>query len=236
MVIAMRWNYEKATTILDEFLNHGDPSDPKERKRLKIVQAATELFIKYGYRKTSISKIAKTAGVAKGTIYIYFETKADLLIHAIGEEKKRYFLRLKPVFDPELPPRERLRLWLKTALVVGTEMPLVSKLMGGDREILSAMADMDANQNQEWEMMRFDFLGEMLDEAAAPHTWTSMELRDRSAVMLGFVYFSGLIADDRIRSGLSVDRFAEILADMIVDGIGVSKAGNDQLDHRGGRK
>ncbi|MCP4604798.1 MAG: TetR/AcrR family transcriptional regulator [Proteobacteria bacterium] len=221
------WDFQKVLHLLDEFLGTGDPDDPKVRKRLRILQTATELFLRHGYRKTSVDEVARNAGVAKGTVYLYFKTKAELLIHAIALEKKRYIAQMKPIFDPDRPPKERLRLWLKTALVLGAEMPLTSKLISGDREILAAMQDFDAAKNQELEMMRHDFLSEMLGEAAAPHTWTPMELLDRAKVMIGFVYFSGLITDERIRSGLSVERFAEILADMIVDGMGASKTDDD---------
>ncbi len=50
-----------------------------------IMQAALELFGHNGYHSTSISKIAKEAGVSKGLIYNYFESKEDLLKKIILE-------------------------------------------------------------------------------------------------------------------------------------------------------
>ena len=47
-----------------------------------IKKAATELFRKYGYHKTSVNEIAKRAKIAKATIYKYFESK-ELVLHAI---------------------------------------------------------------------------------------------------------------------------------------------------------
>lgn len=44
-----------------------------------IMQAALELFGHSGYHSTSISKIAQEAGISKGLIYNYFESKEDLL-------------------------------------------------------------------------------------------------------------------------------------------------------------
>ncbi|MDR1557385.1 MAG: TetR/AcrR family transcriptional regulator [Tannerellaceae bacterium] len=49
-----------------------------EKKQL-IMGAALELFAEGGYTRTSIEQIAKHAGVAKGLIYAYFESKDDLL-------------------------------------------------------------------------------------------------------------------------------------------------------------
>jgi len=47
-------------------------------KREAILGAALELFGRYGYRRTSIDDIARQAGVAKGTVYLYVENKEAL--------------------------------------------------------------------------------------------------------------------------------------------------------------
>jgi AcrR family transcriptional regulator len=47
-------------------------------KREAILGAALELFGRYGYRRTSIDDIARAAGVAKGTVYLYVENKEVL--------------------------------------------------------------------------------------------------------------------------------------------------------------
>ncbi len=51
----------------------------KAQKRKVITQAAMKLFSDVGFQSTSISNIAKEAGVSKGLIYTYFESKEDLL-------------------------------------------------------------------------------------------------------------------------------------------------------------
>jgi AcrR family transcriptional regulator len=47
-------------------------------KREAILGAALELFGRYGYRRTSIDDIARQAGIAKGTVYLYVENKEAL--------------------------------------------------------------------------------------------------------------------------------------------------------------
>ncbi|EKQ58153.1 MULTISPECIES: TetR/AcrR family transcriptional regulator [unclassified Clostridium] len=54
----------------------------KKKKQLKekeLLSAAYNLFLKNGIEKTSIDDIAKNAGVAKGTFYLYFSDKYDIL-------------------------------------------------------------------------------------------------------------------------------------------------------------
>lgn len=49
-------------------------------KRERILRAAVKVFAKKGFYASRVSEIAKTAGVADGTIYLYFKNKDDLLI------------------------------------------------------------------------------------------------------------------------------------------------------------
>ena len=53
-----------------------------EEKRVKIVTAATTLFSRYGFRRTSIDQLAAEAGVAKPTVYAYFKDK-DAVFEAV---------------------------------------------------------------------------------------------------------------------------------------------------------
>lgn len=47
-------------------------------KRDKIIQASLKIFVKKGFFKTQMEDIAKEAGVAKGTLYLYFKSKEEL--------------------------------------------------------------------------------------------------------------------------------------------------------------
>lgn len=69
--------------------------DKKQKK--KILSTAVRLFIEKGFLDTSTANIAKKAGVAHGTVFIHFSTRADLVIAAIykGMEKLRNSLNEK---------------------------------------------------------------------------------------------------------------------------------------------
>lgn len=51
----------------------------KDEKRCDIALASIELFCEKGIQQTSIDEIAKSAGVAKGTIYLYFKNKEEIV-------------------------------------------------------------------------------------------------------------------------------------------------------------
>ena len=71
------------------------PSLEKQQQRL-ILQGASEVFSLDGYEGASMSRIARCAGVSKGTLYNYFENKADLFAAWVATECAE---RLAGVFD-----------------------------------------------------------------------------------------------------------------------------------------
>jgi AcrR family transcriptional regulator len=53
---------------------------PTEQRRAEILQAAMELFSSKGFNETTMEEVATAAGVAKGTVYLYFQSKEHLLL------------------------------------------------------------------------------------------------------------------------------------------------------------
>lgn len=62
-----------------------------EAKREAILAAALTLFGRYGYRRTSMEEIAREAGIAKGTVYLYFPTK-EILFRALSQQTMDHVL------------------------------------------------------------------------------------------------------------------------------------------------
>ncbi|MGN1282130.1 MAG: TetR/AcrR family transcriptional regulator [Succinivibrio sp.] len=57
----------------------------KELRPDEIISTALNLFVSKGYYKTSLADIAKAGGMARSTIYLYFDDKSDLLRKAIQQ-------------------------------------------------------------------------------------------------------------------------------------------------------
>ena len=57
-----------------------------EGKRERILRAAIKVFARKGFYSTRVSEIAKAAGVADGTIYLYFKNKDDVLISIFQDQ------------------------------------------------------------------------------------------------------------------------------------------------------
>ena len=76
----------------------------KNSKREAIIEAAVKIFAQKGFYNAKVNDVAKTAGVADGTIYLYFKNKDDLLIN-LFEDKMEYILsrfnaNLQDINDP----------------------------------------------------------------------------------------------------------------------------------------
>ncbi|MCO4773384.1 MAG: TetR/AcrR family transcriptional regulator [Deltaproteobacteria bacterium] len=205
--------------VIDAMADDASEDDPKARKRRRILRVATEQFVLYGYRRSSIDAIARAAHVAKGTVYLYFTNKAELLVAAITEEKVQYARKLQPLLQQERPAAERLKLWLTIALQMSAELPLLSRLLSGDAELMAALEDMDEVLGVKTTELQLSFISSLIDEANAPHAWTQDDIRERGQVLLSLVYVSGNFGDADRRFGLSLPRHAELLADILVEGI-----------------
>lgn len=68
-------------------------------KRRQIVEGAHKVFLSQGFDAASMGSIAQTAGVSKGTLYVYFKSKEDLF-GAIIEEQRQSLARQIFMFDP----------------------------------------------------------------------------------------------------------------------------------------
>ncbi len=101
----------------------------KAEKRERILRSATKIFARKGFYNAKISEIAREAGVADGTIYLYFKNKDEILItifeESVGSIIRRFRKRLQEIPDPADQIREFSRLHLE---IVKTNPDLASVL------------------------------------------------------------------------------------------------------------
>jgi TetR/AcrR family fatty acid metabolism transcriptional regulator len=109
----------------------GDRSDRGERagdKRDRILDAAERIFARHGFFAARVSEIAREAGVADGTIYLYFKSKDDLLISLFEDRMARANARLRDAISGLLPLAQ-LRAFIHTYLEMVSEEPTRAELL-----------------------------------------------------------------------------------------------------------
>lgn len=81
----------------------------KTEKKQRIQQAAIKVMASVGYHGTTVSQIAREAGVADGTLYLYFENKEDLLLKVIDDIMERFIDEGREILKRFHSPLDQLR-------------------------------------------------------------------------------------------------------------------------------
>src|SRR5690625_4936411 len=77
-------------------------------KYKQIIEAAVQVIAENGYHRSQVSKIAKKAGVADGTIYLYFKNKEDLLVSLFQEKMGSFIDRIRFATEDKQSADEKL--------------------------------------------------------------------------------------------------------------------------------
>ncbi|MGD8540908.1 MAG: TetR/AcrR family transcriptional regulator [Desulfobacteraceae bacterium] len=73
-----------------------------------MLEAAVKVFAEQGFFQSTISQIAREAGVADGTIYLYFKNKDDILLQFFGYKTKQVFQSFREELDKADSARGKL--------------------------------------------------------------------------------------------------------------------------------
>ena len=81
----------------------------KNNKYHQILEAAVRIFARQGFHQSTIAQIAKEAGVADGTIYLYFKNKDDILVQFFSHRAKQVFESFREEVDRGQTSLDKLR-------------------------------------------------------------------------------------------------------------------------------
>jgi AcrR family transcriptional regulator len=202
---------------LSAYIGDIDSATAKGRKRVAIIDAATERFVAKGYRETSMDEIAAAVGVAKGTLYLYFPKKIDLLIACSAREKLALMPAMGAVFDAALSAAQRLKHWIVLLLTWPSAAPLNAKLVEGD--FAELMADLPPELVSEGMSLQLEMIAPLIDEVAGHHRWSPVEIADRVQVISALGMLGPALRHHWVRSEMSPERFAMLTADLVLDGL-----------------
>ncbi len=82
---------------------------PRADKREAILRAATDLFAERGFFTAQVADVARAAGVAAGTVYLYFRSKDDLLVSIFERTMREAITDGRACVAPLRDPVEQLR-------------------------------------------------------------------------------------------------------------------------------
>ena len=192
----------------------------KSEKYHLILDAAITVFAKNGFFQSTVSQIAREAGVADGTIYLYFENKDDILFQFFAFKTKQIFDQFQKVVDEGVTAEAKLRNLIKTHLgEFQTNMDMAIVFQAETRQVRQS----EAIRVHVLEIARKyrEVIGMIIEDG-------QREGAMRKDLYLGLVktYITGAI-DEVINSWVLADgkydlvSMADPLVDLYVKGIGV---------------
>jgi TetR/AcrR family transcriptional regulator, fatty acid metabolism regulator protein len=191
-------------------------------KRQRILQAAVSVFAKKGYFGARVSEIAKKAGVADGTIYLYFRNKEDILVSLFDDLMSEHVQQVKDALPRVKDAPGRLRLVAEHHL----------RALGGNRE-LAVVFQVELRQSTKfmerftasWLQDYFALLGEIIAQGQA-----AGEIRPDLPVKLGTKVFFGAL-DEMVTSwilggkGYDLGELAAPIVDLFLRGAAAKGSG-----------
>lgn len=221
----------ESTNLVNQSKDGMSENRQSEREE-RILNAAAELIIRYGYDKTTVDEIAQAAGVSKGTIYLHFKSKEDLFEALILRESDWVTLRFFERLDADPRGVTIFTVYLHGMLLLD-KSPLLKAIYIRDRRILGDwvrhLRDTPAYgqaMSVTVEFIRhFQELG-LLRRDLDPETVTYL----LTALRYGILTIDNYLPSDQ--AAPSVADLSETLAEMLTSGLAPLTSESDQARAR----
>lgn len=193
------------------------PPNASPDKRDTILRAATQVFARNGFFQSQVADVARAAGVAAGTVYLYFRNKDDLLVSLFERTMREAIAEGRAALDGVDDSRARLTRIARLHL----------ERLGRDRD-LAVVFQVELRQSTKF-MERFsstylrDYLG-LIRETIADGQAIGAFRRDVNPTIAAKVFFGALdeMATNWVlsRRRYSLIAEAEAVVDLFVGGVG----------------
>lgn len=191
------------------------PPTPPAAKRDAILRAAIDVFAERGYFNAQVADVARAAGVAAGTVYLYFRSKDDLLVSIFERTVKERLDEGREAVAGIAEPAARLRRFAQLHLA----------MLGRDRN-LAIVFQVELRQSVKF-MERFsatllrDYLGQIRATIEAGQKSGAFR-KDLNATAVAKMFFGALdeMATNWIlsRRRYSLESDADAVVDIFLDG------------------
>ena len=101
-----------------------DPDKPQQ-----IIEAAVRVFARKGYFNARVSDIAREAGIAAGTIYLYFDTKEDVLVTLFREKMAAFVEAVRRAIAEEPDAVSKLRRLIRLHFQILEDDPQLAEVV-----------------------------------------------------------------------------------------------------------
>jgi TetR/AcrR family transcriptional regulator, fatty acid metabolism regulator protein len=133
-------------------------------KHAQIIDAAIRVFARAGYYNSRVSDIASEAGIASGTIYLYFKTKDEILVTLFREKMTEWVAHVRREIAGMVDPVAKIRRLVELHFTVLEANPALAEVVQVElRQGHKFFRGASAHEVSAY----FDLIGSVLDEGVA---------------------------------------------------------------------
>lgn len=185
--------------------------------RQDILESAIEVLLEHGFKKFTMDRVSENAGIAKGTVYLYYTNKKALMDAVLDYGYLPLQEELKNIIRAEAEPLWKLEQCIRVCLRHTEENVALLRQL---RPVLFATMDQRISDKNSWYWTIAGMLGKVLEEAALSGMIRPVNYVKVSALFLDSI--NSLIAH-RILSQVeeSIEQDIKELLDLYVNGLKV---------------
>lgn len=195
--------------------NTEQPEASKRRERAnRILDAASESVLRWGYHRTTVDDIAKQADVAKGTIYLHWKTREELFEALMLRERLRVAEDIMTRLAAD-PKGYTLRGFIKHSALATMDRPLLKALFLRDADVLGKLVHSDlSNAAYAERVAGFKVYLELMRE----HGMVREDLDLDTQAQIWIAVFMGFLLAESLMPGefsLRDERLADLMAETV---------------------
>lgn len=190
-------------------MSPGERRKRRPDRRDQILEAAIRLFHERGFHATGMDDIGQATGITGPAIYRHFESKEEILTHAVGQLTQERIAEIQEIAESSSSARDMLEQLARNHLRASLRNPALSAVVIGERRVFgpSTRARVD------------EVIGRRLHEWARVLQELRPELGDPEATAMVWAVFTLFASVTQHDSGLPAELVEDLLVDMALDAL-----------------
>ncbi len=193
--------------------------EKKQAQRQAIMEVAAEHFERFGYKRAVIDDIVREVGIAKGTFYLYFKSKDQLLFELINKSRHEVLEKFMAAIAEEPTAKGQVRIVIEMSFQAFEDYPLLARLIAEDPEFRIVTKMMEQPSAQEEMRQAMASMQAMLKagmDSGELREDLDLEIVPLVLGMLKFLhYYTGLLG----KHGVTRKQFIDGLVDLALNGL-----------------
>ena len=188
------------------------PQVSQSSKRERIIEAGLKLFANESYQAVTMDRVAEAAGVAKGTLYLYFQSKEDLYLGILTDGMESMARNYQASLDPQADVKVRLRrVIILSAEFYDQRRDLLRLMMTEEPRMPEARNRL----REEWRDRGVRFFNSLIEEGVRSGAFLAVDARLATFAILGSIRSVMLFYGAQ----RPVDQIGDELGKMVVRGL-----------------